>query len=295
MVDDVMVQRLSPLDQRLAGLEDQVSSMAARMEEMSDHLDHRLEAVRAISAAHFDRIPELRARLLAARATEAYERILSEREPLISVRIATYNRAELLLERAIPSVLAQTYERFEVVIVGDGCTDDTDDRIRRLGDPRVRFVNLPHRTPYPEDPHQRWLVAGSHPMNVAAQLAKGSWIAPNDDDDEFTVDHLERLLTTALDGSFEMAYGKYWVPERPGMEAHARGLYPPQYGAFNFQTALYMSPLRFFEWEPDSWVLGEPGDWNLCRRMLKAGVRMGFVDDVVITVDQTGPRNRGGD
>src|SRR6266496_3474924 len=54
--------------------------------------------------------------------------------PLVSVRVATFNRAELLVGRALPSVLNQTYDELEVVVVGDHCTDQTAERIEALGD-----------------------------------------------------------------------------------------------------------------------------------------------------------------
>ena len=46
-------------------------------------------------------------------------------QPLVSVCVATYNRARLLIERSVPSVLQQTYKNFELIIVGDGCDDET--------------------------------------------------------------------------------------------------------------------------------------------------------------------------
>ena len=49
----------------------------------------------------------------------------------MTVRIATWNRAELLVERALASLRAQGYERWEAIVVGDACTDDTADRIAR--------------------------------------------------------------------------------------------------------------------------------------------------------------------
>ena len=98
-------------------------------------------------------------------------------EPLISVLMPTYNRAELLRERSVASVLRQTYSRFEIVIVGDACTDHTESLLRDAGDPRIRFYNLPARGKYPEDPYLRWLVAGSAPANEALRLARGRWIA----------------------------------------------------------------------------------------------------------------------
>lgn len=69
----------------------------------------------------------------------------SSTEPLISVIIPTYNRSKLLTERAIPSVLAQSYKNFELIVVGDHCTDDTEQCFKKIDDSRVKFVNLPIR------------------------------------------------------------------------------------------------------------------------------------------------------
>jgi glycosyltransferase involved in cell wall biosynthesis len=63
--------------------------------------------------------------------------------PAVSVVIPTYNQPTLLTE-AVRSVLAQTFQDFEVVVVDDGCTDDTADRIGALGDARVRLVRQPN-------------------------------------------------------------------------------------------------------------------------------------------------------
>jgi glycosyltransferase involved in cell wall biosynthesis len=159
-------------------------------------------------------------------------------------------------------------------------------------DPRVRFVNLPHRGSYPEDSDRRWLVAGSPAMNHGAQLAAGRWIAPLDDDDEFSPDHVETLLAAAREGAFEMVYGRMLVVGSEPSDSYELGVYPPAHSQFGFQAALYLSALRFFEYETSSWVLGEPGDWNLCRRMLAAGVRIGYVPKVVTTLYPTGPDRR---
>jgi len=65
--------------------------------------------------------------------------------PAISVVIATYNRSRAL-GYAIESVLGQTFADWELIVVGDACTDDTAEVVARYveADPRVRFVNLEH-------------------------------------------------------------------------------------------------------------------------------------------------------
>ena len=61
--------------------------------------------------------------------------------PGVSVIIATYQRPQVL-RRAIESVRASTTADWEVVVVGDACTDDTEAVVRRFGDRRIRFSNL---------------------------------------------------------------------------------------------------------------------------------------------------------
>lgn len=60
-------------------------------------------------------------------------------EPLVSVMIPTYNRAHLL-PRALKTVVAQTYENLEILIYDDGSTDNTEEIIRVIADPRIRYI-----------------------------------------------------------------------------------------------------------------------------------------------------------
>ena len=214
------------------------------------------------------------------RARRAARAVHSDSEPLISVLIPTYDRAQLLVERSVASVLRQTYQRFEVVIVGDACTDATEARLLDVGDPRIRFHNLPVRGRYPDDPYLRWLVAGSVPANHALAMARGTWIAWLDDDDEFSADHLEVLLARCLRSRSEFAYGVMMMEMKPG-DWQPVGSYPPECGQICNASVLYGAHLRFFRYDVDAWRVGEPNDWNLWKRMWGAGVRMEFVDRVV--------------
>jgi glycosyltransferase involved in cell wall biosynthesis len=201
-------------------------------------------------------------------------------EPLISVLIPTYNRGKILAEQTIPTVLRQTYQKFEIIIVGDHCTDNTEELVRNIDDERIKFYNLPKRGQYPENPNYRWLVAGVVPCNKGLELASGEWIAHLDDDDEFSEDHLEVLLNHALKYNYEMVYGITQMEIKPGKWVNV-GLYPPECGHICHLSVLYHSKLKFFKYDINAWKYGEPADWNLWRRMKEAGVKIGFVNNVV--------------
>jgi len=282
----VLEQQLRELRGDLEGMEirlrDQLNDLAAAVERSRQTQEWTLERIARLAADQRDDIPTRRHRLALLRETPEYERLWTEREPLITVRIATLNAADRLIARPVASVLRQTYEHFEIVVVGDACTDDTAERLARLNDPRIRFFNLESRPPYPDRAWWRWMVAGSPGMNLGAEVARGSWIAPLDDDDEFSDDHLEVLLKDALENRRELVYG---LAEREWIDTGERdivGEYPPTLGAITMQAALYLQSLStIFPYDTKSWLSEEPGDWNLVRRMMEAEVRIGFVDHVV--------------
>ena len=106
--------------------------------------------------------------------------------------------------------------------------------------------------------------------------------SPIDDDDEFTDDHIEVLLNAARQRRAEVGYGDILQRGADGGDAdEILSSYPPQFGQFGFQAAIYHGLLRFFTYNTKSWLLGEPGDWNLARRMIETGVRFHHINRVV--------------
>ncbi len=187
-------------------------------------------------------------------------------EPMISVCIGTYNRARLLTERAIPSILTQTYPRFELIVVGDGCTDDTEERVRKIGDPRVRFVNLPERGLYPEEPNRRWMVAGTATVNHALRLASGDFITHLDDDDEHLPGRLEALTGFAHEHGADFLWHPFWVENQDG-PWQLNEAQDFVYAQVTTSSVFYRSWLKRIEWNVNAHLLMEPGDWNRFRRI----------------------------
>ena len=101
--------------------------------------------------------------------------------PTVSVVIPTYNR-EATLPCAIESVLAQTFEDFELLVIDDDSTDDTADVVDRFDDARIRYLS-----------HGR-NEGGSAARNTGIERATGTYIAFLDSDDEWLPTKLERQV-----------------------------------------------------------------------------------------------------
>jgi hypothetical protein len=270
--------KFSELQPTIETLSDKVASLNEELVKQSALLDN----VRDVVRAEYDDIAVLRNDLTKLRKTTEYKTVFSTKKPLISIRIATYNRAQTLIDKSIKSILAQTYQNFEVIIVGDHCTDDTEKKIKELNDPRIKFYNLYNRSIYPTDRKRKWQVIGALPMNVAASLCRGDWIAPLDDDDEFTPDHLEVLLKQALSTKSEMVYGV--MIQKNLVEDTSTRIFSTDLaeGNISLNGAMYMKLLNsIYQYDQKSWVMDEPGDWNMTRRMLESGVNISGVDHEV--------------
>jgi glycosyltransferase involved in cell wall biosynthesis len=59
-----------------------------------------------------------------------------EPKPLVSIVIPTYNRANYII-KTIQSLLVQTFSNFEILVIDDGSTDNTDQIMQQVDDPRV--------------------------------------------------------------------------------------------------------------------------------------------------------------
>ena len=118
--------------------------------------------------------------------------------PMVSVIIPTHNRAELL-PRSVDSVLTQTYDNYEILIVDDGSSDTTQEVADSFADSRIRYVRREQSG------------GASAARNTGIRNVRGEYIAFLDDDDEWLPRKLERQVAL-LDSSppeVGLVYG--WV------------------------------------------------------------------------------------
>jgi glycosyltransferase involved in cell wall biosynthesis len=101
-----------------------------------------------------------------------------ESRPKISVIIPTYNQAEYL-SVALKSVLQQTYDNLEVIIIDNHSSDNTDEVISKFRDSRISSIKM----------HNNGVIAASRNAGIIA--AKGLWVAFLDSDDSWMPEKLE--------------------------------------------------------------------------------------------------------
>jgi glycosyltransferase involved in cell wall biosynthesis len=129
--------------------------------------------------------------------------------PLVSVVIITYNRGDLI-EESVRSVIEQTYQNWEIIIVDDGSEDETEEIIRSLGNPKIWYYKI----------HHCGLLGKIR--NFGMRMATGKYIAFQDSDDlwlpgklEAQIDLLKRFPEVAfvLTNSSQFGQNAWPVPD----------------------------------------------------------------------------------
>jgi GT2 family glycosyltransferase len=205
--------------------------------------------------------------------------------PLVSVVTATYNRSNVL-RLAIESLQRQTLTDWELIVVGDACTDDTAAVVEAFDDARIQFVNLAVNTG-----------EQSGPNNEGVRRARGRYIAFLNHDDLWLPHHLAALaerLDHAPDIDLVFSLTCLVQPDGPGVLAGASptGRYVPWMGvpasSWMLRAALWarIGPWRHYRqcYRPPS------QDWLF--RAHRAGARLASVPTLSVLAIQSATRAR---
>jgi Glycosyl transferase family 2 len=197
--------------------------------------------------------------------------------PRISVILPTYNRAHLVTE-AIESVLKQTFTDFELIVVDDGSTDDTEEVVHAFTDPRLRYL--------------KQLNGGaSAARNTGVQTATGEFIAFLDSDDLFLPEKLSLQMAKVDDNpKVGLVYGKYLSSIGSEGSLKIAGVCYPQLElrrlllgpVFHWSTVLVRRLLLEEVGKFEETFGGE--DWELTLRLALAGCQMICVPEPVSIV-----------
>lgn len=197
--------------------------------------------------------------------------------PTFSIVMSTYNRGRHILP-TIKSVLAQSFADYELMIVGDGCDDETGAVVRPFLSERVRWTNLPKRSG-----------SQSAPNNAAIQQARGRYVAYLGHDDVWAPGHLAALhqaFAASPDASFAISGCVCYGPPGSGHhlvtglfesdEARFKFFFPPSSFAHRIDVTSRIGPWAV------AGAIKRPVDADLLLRAAEGG--MTFVSTGEITV-----------
>jgi len=190
------------------------------------------------------------------------------KSPRFSVVVPTYNRASTMQE-TLDSCWQQTFEDFEVILVDDGSTDDTESVARSISDPRLRYVHQNNGGP-------------AKARNHAIELARGDYIAYLDSDDVWFSQHLANADAQVRESGADFLYsqiivdrgvGRYWLkPTRPIGEEEAIFDYLYVHGGFIQTSTVVVSKAltKLVRWD-ESLTFGDNDQYAI--DMCKAGAK----------------------
>ncbi len=199
-------------------------SELAQLREVLDRIEERLPELARLSSIpleaydeYWERFYRLTPDTIAEQRTKSSQ--LAYR-PLISVVLPTWNSDTRLLAKAIDSVRAQTYDRWELLVTDDASEND---QLRRL------------RTSYPNEPRIRWLDADSRGgiavnTNRGIAASQGDYIAFLDHDDELALDGLFHIALALQDRKYGLIYSDEDRIEEPeGRCVHHTPFFKPNF------------------------------------------------------------------
>lgn len=162
--------------------------------------------------------------------------VASENLPKVSIIIATFN-AEAHIEKAVLSVLAQTYENVELIIMDGASTDKTVSKIKQLqsSSTNIRLVSEPDNGIY-----NAW--------NKGLKLAQGQYISFIGADDWLDKDAIANVLTYLHEVSELLTFGNVNLVDEVGNIRYETGQFSPDnlHRGFGFRTTtVFFNRLTF--------------------------------------------------
>ena len=207
-------------------------------------------------------------------------------DDIVSVIIPTYNRADKIV-CSVKSVLAQTYDNIEVIVVDDASEDNTEEVVLKIKDSRLRYYKLSQNGGAPAA------------RNYGASKAHGKRIAFQDSDDVWHPQKIEKQIELwNKQPENVMVYCKCEKPALSGKEMwvipegedidHYRGdifFYLLQRNTIDTST-MFIEKRAYYEVGGFDIFYPAMQDWNLALKLAKIGL-IGFVDEVLVNKTRT--------
>lgn len=133
---------------------------------------------------------------------------------LVSIIMPTYNCGRFIRE-SIDSVIAQTYSNWELLIVDDCSTDNTEEIVSSFEDLRIHYQSNAHN------------MGAALTRNEALKIAKGQYVAFLDSDDLWEPDKLEKQIAFMQAHNYAFTFAEYQILNEDGTPTGKRLRMPP--------------------------------------------------------------------
>ncbi len=188
---------------------------------------------------------------------------------LLSVIIPTYNRANFLTD-AIKSINNQNYPNLEIIVVDDGSTDNTEELIQQLDDPKIKYIYQENKGP-------------AAAKNTGLKAAKSDIIGFLDSDDLWPENKINLQLNLLLKSELEMLFGgvKHLILKNSRDKEfieHSETYRRNSLGSALFKKSIFKK-VGFFNEELTHW---EDLDWIL--RAAEAGINVKKTKEITLIV-----------
>lgn len=186
--------------------------------------------------------------------------------PLVSIILPTYKRAHVL-PLAIRSVLDQTYQNWELVVVSDNSPDHTEEVVKSFDDPRIRY--------YRNDPNLKL----PRTLNRGFSLARGEYLTWTSDDNMLAPEAIARMVETLQAGDADFVFADYYEFADTDAEGQPTDLKPvrlpdePDMAKGNSIGACFMYTRRVYErigdYDPELFLNEDYDYWMRIARQFR--------------------------
>lgn len=191
---------------------------------------------------------------------------------MVSVIIPTYNRSETI-KKSIYSVLNQTYNNIEIIVIDDKSTDNTEEVMKNIIDKRIRYIKLDENK------------GACFARNRGIELAKGKYIAFQDSDDEWLPQKLEVQLRYLQEKDLDIVSCRMYQI----FDEEKTNIFPKKceidrkqvYLKNVISTQTILGKAECFKNEKFDINLPRFQDWDLVLRLLK-NYKLEIVEDILV-------------
>ncbi|WP_077700048.1 glycosyltransferase family 2 protein [Staphylococcus hominis] len=215
---------------------------------------------------------------------------------IVSIIIPTYNRDKKLIKRALVSVLKQTYQNFEIILVDDNINSDISNDVKKLvdelNDKRIKYIK------------NKQNIGGAKSRNKAIKIAKGDYITFLDDDDFYLKDKLKKQVDYLENNEFNFVISNlvivnenYKIKDIRTFKWLNKKIYNnEELRTQHYKYHLTGTPTFIFEKTLLEDVEGFPDvpmghEFHLVDNALRKNYKLGYIDDYfTVAVVHTGNR-----